>query len=126
MLDNKIHYNQPILPVGSAGETAKTQRQVSTGASFQQVFQQELTGVKFSQHAQQRLQTRNIQLSSQELQKINAGLEKVAQKGAKESLFVIGDLALVVNVANKTVITALDGKNMKDHVVTNLDSAIIL
>jgi flagellar operon protein len=126
MIDNKIHLNQPILPVGSTGETLKTQRQVNAGASFQQVFQQELTGVKFSQHAQQRLQMRNIQLSSQELQKINAGLEKVSQKGAKESLFVIGDLALVVNVANKTVITALDGKNMKDHVVTNIDSAIIL
>lgn len=126
MLDSKIYFNQPILPVGSTGEAAKPRLETKPEGAFQQLLQQEIYGVKFSHHAQQRLNVRNIQLSVQELQKINAGLEKVSQKGAKESLFMMGDLALVVNVPNKTVITALDGKSMKDHVVTNIDSAIIL
>lgn len=95
---------------------------------FQQVLVQELTGVKFSQHALQRLQTRNIQLGQADLLKLNDAVEKAEQKGAKESLILMSqnDLALVVSVKNKTVITAMSGENIKDNVFTNIDSAIIV
>lgn len=127
MLDQKLYARQPILPVGGTTETAQTSRsQAKAGVPFQQVLQQEITGVKFSHHAQQRLQVRNIRLSSQEIEKINSGLAKVAQKGARDSLMLMGDLAMVVNVPNKTVITVVDNKSMKENVFTNIDSAIIL
>lgn len=128
MAEQKI-YLQPVLPVGRPGGTAsRSGKSAATqpGVSFQQVLQQEITGVKFSQHAQQRLKLRNIQMSPQEIQKINGGLAKISQKGAKESLLVMGDLAMIVNVPNKTVITVLDGQSMKENVFTNIDSAIIL
>jgi flagellar operon protein len=38
----------------------------------------------------------------------------------------MNNLALVVSVKNRTVITAMDGSNMKDNVFTNIDSAVIV
>jgi flagellar operon protein len=85
-----------------------------------------MTGVTFSQHALERLQSRNITFGPAELVKLNTALEKAAQKGAKESLILMNNLALVVSVTNKTVITAMDGASMKDNVFTNIDSAVIV
>lgn len=126
MQDHKIYVNQPISPVKGVGEASKTPRPATSGVAFQELLHQELNGLKFSQHAQQRLKVRNIQLTPQELQQLNVALDKAAQKGAKESLFVMKNLALVVNVPNKTVITAVDGASMKENVFTNIDSAVIV
>jgi flagellar operon protein len=54
------------------------------------------------------------------------GIEKAAQKGAKESLVMIDDIALVVSVRNRTVITAVDQQHLKENVFTNIDSAVIV
>lgn len=127
MADQKIYLQQPILPVTAPGEAAAgSKNSTDSGVSFQQILQQEINGVKFSQHAQQRMKLRNIQMSAQQIQKINGGLEKISQKGAKESLMVMGDLAMIVNIPHKTVITVMDGQSMKENVFTNIDSAIIL
>ena len=72
------------------------------------------------------MQSRNLDLSDQDLDKLDDTVEKMAQKGAKESLIYLNDIALVVSVANKTVITAMDGTSAKDNIFTNIDSAAIL
>ena len=59
--------------------------------------------------------------------KLSTAVHKAAQKGAKESLILMNnELALVVSIANKTVITAMDGPSLKDNVFTNIDSAVIV
>lgn len=127
MSDRKIYVRQSIFPAAENRGTQPTvRRQENFGPAFQQVLKQEITGIKFSQHAQQRLRVRNIQMTDRELQKVNDGLAKVAGKGGREALFLMGDLAMVVNVPNKTVITVMDGQSLKDNVFTNIDSAIIL
>lgn len=104
-----------------------TTNKSTTGSNFNQLLEQEITGVKFSQHALQRLNSRKIQLDSTQLSKLSQAVEKAAQKGAKESLILMNDnLAFVVSVKNKTVITAMDGANIKDNVFTNIDSAVIV
>jgi flagellar operon protein len=125
MAENKIFFNQPIIPVGSP-KTVPAPRTALPNSSFQEVFQKQISELKFSQHAQQRMKTRNIQLSSQDMQKLNTALDRAAQKGAKESLFVMNNLAFVVNIPNKTVITAVDGASMKENVFTNIDSAVFV
>ncbi len=52
-------------------------------------------------------------------------MDKAAAKGARESLILMDNLALVVSIRNRTVITAVDEKRMKEHVFTNIDSAVI-
>jgi flagellar operon protein len=47
-------------------------------------------------------------------------------KGAKQSLFMMNDVAMVVSIKNRTVITAVDHDSMKENVFTNIDSAAII
>lgn len=128
MTDKLIFPNQPIIPVNPAQSNARPKVSTNQATSFNQVFQEALqkSSVKFSQHAQARLRTRNIQLTNVELQNIDKAVEKAAAKGAKESLILMKDLAFVVSIQNKTVITAIDGASLKDNVFTNIDSAIVL
>lgn len=129
MTDNRIYYQQPILPVQKPSQAPSAQPSAKTpdsGQSFNQVLAQELAGVKFSQHALQRLSSRNIQLDGGDLAKISGAVDKAAQKGARDSLILMDNLALVVSVKNRTVITAMDGANIRDNVFTNIDSAVIV
>jgi flagellar operon protein len=133
MADNLIYNNyQPIAPILSPTQSSTAAKidsaaKTAAGSSFTQLLQQEIAGVKFSQHALQRLNSRKIQLDSTQLDKLGQAVEKAAQKGAKESLILMNDsLAFVVSVKNKTVITAMDGTAIKDNVFTNIDSAVII
>lgn len=82
--------------------------------------------LKVSSHAQTRLQSRDIQLDQNAWERVLGGVDKAAQKGAKESLVLIDDIALVVSVKNRTVITAVDRANLKENVFTNIDSAVVV
>lgn len=81
--------------------------------------------VQFSNHAIARLQKRNIDITPTDLSRITSAIDKAAAKGSRDSLVMIDDLALVVSIKNRTVITAMDHQSMKDQVITNIDSAVI-
>ena len=128
MADNKVFFQaQPLIPVNNRTTVnpLKNQTKIATN-SFDTILQQKINEVKFSQHAQERLSSRNIKLSATDLKKLDHAVEKIAQKGAKESLIMLNDVALVVSVKNKTVITAMDGASAKDNIFTNIDSAMII
>ena len=82
--------------------------------------------VRFSSHAQKRMEVRNIQLNEDQLRRINEGVSQAESKGARESLLLLENLAFIVSIENRTVITALDGSAIKDNVYTNIDSAVIV
>lgn len=97
------------------------------GGSFNQVLTQKLAGdLKFSQHARERLKSRNIELSSTDMNNIQNAVNKAREKGARDSLILMQDLALVVSIKNNTVITAVDGQHLKENIFTNIDSAVIV
>ena len=77
-------------------------------------------------HAQARLQSRNIELSSQDLSRLREGVAQAAAKGSRESLLLKDGVAFVVSIKNNTVITAVDASSMKGNVFTNIDSAVIV
>jgi flagellar operon protein len=127
--DNRIFYpQQPIIPAAKPGQAPSAQHsaQPAGSQSFGRILDQELAGVKFSQHALQRLSSRNITLDGSDLARISGAVDKAAQKGSRDSLILMNNLALVVSVKNRTVITAMDGTNIKDNVFTNIDSAVIV
>lgn len=92
--------------------------------SFKNVLEDKL--LKFSGHASKRLEQRGIEINPEQLRKIGSAIDKAAAKGSKESLVLMQDLALIVNVRNRTVVTAVDGGSMKDNVFTQIDSAVIV
>lgn len=112
---------QPALP--RVPSTSVSQ----PGTDFQKLLDQQLTGeLKFSAHAQQRLASRQIRLTPQEMNGLKEAVGKAEAKGSKESLVVMDRVALVVSVKNRTVITAVDSQSMKDNVFTQIDSAVIV
>jgi flagellar operon protein len=80
--------------------------------------------LKFSKHANERLASRNIDLTDDQLERLENGAKKAGEKGINESLVMVDNLAFVVNIKNNTVITAVnDGE---DKVFTNIDGAVIM
>ena len=135
MTQDRVYFPPQTLiqRTGVQPSTASNQQSNATGATqknapnFQQALQQEMESVKFSQHALQRLASRKIELDQTQLQKLQQAVGKAAQKGSRESLVLMQpDLAFVVSVRNRTVITAVDGDSMKENVFTNIDSAVIV
>ncbi len=87
---------------------------------------QKASGVKFSAHAMDRIDQRKIALDQTEAKKVGQAVKAAGDKGAKESLFIGQGYALIVNIPNKTVVTAMDKDQMKEAVVTNIDSTVIV
>ncbi len=100
----------------------------NTGKSFAEVLDENQRNmeVKLSAHARERLKQQNITISQQDMNRINEATAELQKKGSRESLMILRDLALVVNINNRTVITAVDKSRQKDRVFTNIDSTIIL
>lgn len=127
---NNINPNLVNPAAGSTLPKAEPGKKTTAGQlSFGQVLEQNLAKsgeLKFSAHAQARIQSRNISLTSQDLARLTQGVAQAAAKGSRESLVLKDDLAFVVSVKNSTVITAVDAASMKGNVFTNIDSAVIV
>ena len=128
MADTRLYLStQPLLPADhGVAQSKKGNGGSAEGASFADMLSAEQQKVSFSRHAISRLQERDISLSPQELEQLDDTVERMAQKGAKESLIYMGDVAFVVSVANKKVITAMDGTSARENIFTNIDSAAII
>ena len=122
----------PIDPsmLSPTGGVAAPQRSAAVdapaaGRGFGEVLARRTAGVDFSGHALQRIERRGIDVGPQTLMRLQEGVSRAAAKGARESVVLVDGTAFVVSVRNKTVITAVDPAHMRDHVFTNIDSAVI-
>ena len=112
----------------------KSQRtQATEGAeslSFQEILRQKAlpgTGnLKFSKHAMGRLADRNIELSDSQLERLQSAAQKAGQKGIRDSLVIMDQLAFIVNVPNQTVVTAMDSTETMDNIFTTINGAVII
>lgn len=85
----------------------------------------EASGIKFSKHALERISDRGIDFDKGSMEKLGAALSVAEGKGANESLVLMDELALIVSVRNRTVITAMSSGDTKGNVFTSIDSAVI-
>lgn len=106
--------------------------QLYQGLSFEEILKNKSlesfdeTGLKFSKHAAMRLEDRNIVLSDEQMTRLQSGAKKALEKGIQETLVLVDSLAFIVNVPNKTVVTAMDSTDSKENVYTNIDGAVII
>lgn len=82
--------------------------------------------IRFSKHAELRLQSRNITLTGSQKKKMREAVAKAEARGVRDSLVLMDNLAFVVNVPNRTVITAAGSGDLKENVFTNIDGAVIV
>ena len=82
-------------------------------------------GVKFSKHASNRLNDRNIELTTDQMNRLNNARNQASAKGINDSLILVDQLAFIVNVPSSTVVTAMDSQETGSNVFTNIDGAVI-
>ncbi len=124
--------NQSIAPIRqpqtgvemrSHGPAARTQ------TDFADVLHATLTDskpVQFSAHARQRARQRHIELSSEQMQRLEQAVGQLEQKRCRQAVVLLDSTALVISVPNKTVITLMDAQELDDTVFTNIDSAVLV
>ncbi len=100
------------------------------GFSFEEILKlkqdaSEDEKLKFSKHASMRLENRNIELTPSQSERLEAGVKRASEKGIQESLVMVDSYAFIVNVPNKTVVTAIDQEESENQVFTNIDGAVI-
>jgi flagellar operon protein len=93
------------------------------GPSFSEVFEN-VQGVRFSNHAQKRLQSRDISLNNESVTRLSEAIDKAEKRGGKSSLVMVDDLAFIVNIPDRTVVTALDKDQRGEGVFTQIDSVV--
>ena len=118
---------RPVEPVqgNTSGRTVQTVRQ--QGPTFGAVLDGAVSRqreVKLSRHAEARLAARGIPFGEEQRARLENAVDKAAGKGLRDTLVVLDDVAMVVNVANRTVVTAVAQGEMKENVFTNIDGAV--
>ena len=116
----------PFVPIGGVdGRPDRAQVAIPPERSFEAVFQKELETVRFSKHANDRISEREMHIDAADLQKIGQAIAKAEEKGSQDSLILLRDMAFIVNVKNRTVVTAMGGSDLRENVFTNIDSAVV-
>lgn len=128
-----VRINSQPVPVNlieianrTAGEAVSAEK---TKVSFDELLNSQLNGsggIQFSRHAQARLHSRGIELSGDRINQLRQAIDKADSKGSKETLVLTDDSAFVVSVKNRMVITVFDKENLRQGVVTSIDSAVIM
>jgi flagellar operon protein len=129
--------NPALIPPGPAGPgavgpaatpPAPTRDAPVRGPSFAEVLAKRAHATeppRFSRHALERLQRRGIEITQPTLERLAEGVARAAGKGSRDSAIFVDGTAYVVSVRNNTVITAVGPEHMREHVFTNIDSAVI-
>ncbi len=119
----------PFIPAGGVEVLRKDSVGVKIpdfGVRFEEVLRGEIEKLKFSNHALKRLEEREIELSDADLKLLSEAVSRAEQKNTREVLVLLRDVAFIVSVKNRTVITVVDGESMREHVFTNIDGAVII
>jgi flagellar operon protein len=129
-----IHHSFPsgnasVRPAGGAAQPSSTE---GAGRPFADILKEKMDGtVSFSRHALKRINSRQIEIAESQIVQFKEVMRKLEDKGVRESLVLMQDrekedLAFVVNVKNRTVVTALTEAMMKENIFTNIDSTVVI
>jgi flagellar operon protein len=118
-VNNSINQTPKTTPVQSSSQSKTNQ---AGNPSFSDALEQ--ANIKFSNHAQKRLDTRSIEMDQNSMNRLSSAVDKAQAHGAKESLVLMDDLAFVVNVRDRMVVTTVDMNRRKEGVFTQIDTVV--
>lgn len=110
----------------SSGSSTGAANGVQQSGEFSKLFESKVKELKFSAHAATRIKSRNIELTPEVMGKLEKAVDGAAQKGSRDSLILLNNSAFIVNIPNRTVVTAMDGAGLRDNIFTNIDSAVVV
>lgn len=117
---NVDRIGRPSIPASRGAGTPSP-----NGPAFGQELARAVGELRLSRHAQQRVERRALELTPGQLGRLHAAVGRAAEKGARNSVVMLDDLALVVDVRGRTVITAMQQQGKEARVFTNIDSVVI-
>jgi flagellar operon protein len=117
--------SESVQRINALGSATSTQPVSGVASSPPPRRMQPADGLTFSKHLAERINRRSIDLSPERLDRLSQAVDKVSQKGARESVVLLDNLALLVSVSNRTVLTAIETGKMKSGVFTNIDSVVV-
>ncbi len=140
MINNLVTggFNSIEQAAGSIKRKNTESKDSASSVSFQEIFSQKLSieeavdetsrarEIKFSKHADTRLKQRDITLTEEQLSRLSEGTYKAGQKGIKETLVLLDNMAFIVNTGNNIVVTAMDQGMNDENIFTNIDGAVII
>ena len=110
---------------GAPGVTRQTGPQGSSFADALKRASEQQQPVNLSRHAQKRIERRELDLDPARMERLNSAITRAAEKGGRQSVVMLDDLAVVVNVQERTVVTAMPKEGNHQRVFTNIDSVVI-
>ena len=118
-----MNHVRGVAPAETRPGTSASPR--SDGESFRTTWRQTCArhGLKFSRHAMDRIRDRQVDLDASEIERLGTAVNKAQERGARDSLVLLDELAFVVSVKNRTVVTAMQKGG--DRIFTAIDSAVI-
>lgn len=125
----QINRNMPIQPIirdVNASQPVNAAQTAAASSDFRQLMENAISQKKelqFSKHANMRLNSRDIVLDDAQMARLEEGVTRAQSKGIRDSLVLIDNIALVVNIQNKVVVTAINGQ---EQTITNIDGAVIV
>ena len=120
---NLVRGVQPPV-VGRTGNTGAPAKKGDFAATLVQETERRQS-LQISSHAQKRLESSQVKFTDADIQRIDGAVARAGEKGSNQSLIMLDDLALVVSIKNKVVITAVDEARTKEGIFTNIDSVVI-
>ena len=109
---------------GNTLESLLDQHKVANGPTIP--AEDNSDAITFSRHAKARLESRGLDLDAEQLERLGEGIDQLAKRGAKESLVLMDDMAMIVGVPKKTVITAMSRNEAMGNIFTNIDSTLVV
>ena len=132
-MDSMIYNKMLHTPIytGTPGEPPANRPRESAGSdnAFKELLEQKIreeSQVSFSKHAIERVVERGVDVSSENIGRLNEGIRMAEEKGLKEPLILLGSTAFVVNVKNNKVVTVVNEDSLKGTVFTNIDGTVMI
>lgn len=121
-ISNQLIYQKSVNKTKSTSDISF--EEILNAKKNEQLFSD--SSIKFSKHANARLASRDINLTMDQARRLEGGVAKASAKGINDSLVLVDSLAFIVNVPNRTVVTAMDQTEADTNVFTNIDGAVIM
>ena len=134
MVDNdinsfKLRQIQQTTPLMSKKSEKNIYTENKANTSFEQLLNKELkisNSLQFSKHSRERIQQRGIKITDTLLKQLNDAVNNAKLKGAKDVVVISNDTAFIISISNNTVVTAMNGNEMKNNIFTKIDSAVLI
>lgn len=131
-IDIRTIYNPYIgttVPVQTQTDAFTKSTDLGESNSFSEMLQRELNQTQtltFSKHAQQRVDSRQVEVTSELMDKLNNAVSQAKEKGIQDALIVSDSASFIVNIPSNTVVTTLNNDESKNRIFTNINGTVII